>query len=102
MTGWRGWKVKMEVGFSILWDLAGAASGGVRWRRVLRLGLRWFGDGVAGDVDLGLHRDGAVLLDQIGDGELQRLNPLAGDGRDGEDRDLAAFCHGGQLFQLLG
>ncbi len=50
----------------------------------------------------GFKLDRPVLLNQLRDGVFQRLNPLTGNCRDGEELHFAAFCEGGELLQLLG
>src|ERR1039458_6716928 len=79
--------------------LPGAAAGIGSGRGIGRFALGWLsrggGSGFA-EVDGFWAMDG----DQVGDGELERLDALAGDGRDREERELAALGEGGELFEL--
>ena len=45
---------------------------------------------------------GAVLGYQLGDGVFEGLDAFSGDGGDGEELQLAALGHGGELFELVG
>jgi len=54
------------------------------------------------DGGLGFDAGGAVGGDLGGDGVLEGFDAFARDCRDGEEGQLAAFGHGGQLFELVG
>jgi hypothetical protein len=78
--------------------LSGAAAGVGSGRGIGRFALGWLNRGGSGFVEV----DGlwAMHGDQVGDGELERVDALAGDGRDRKERELAALGEGGELLEL--
>ena len=95
---WRSWLRHNDEQNQCGSGLSGAATGaGGGWG----VGGPEFG-GFFDGGRLGFERRGAVLLDEGGDGVFQGLDAFAGDGGDGEERQLAALGKGGELFELVG
>ena len=60
------------------------------------MGFSFFGRGSVSS------ETGTMLSDGGRDGELERVDALAGDCGDVEERELAALGDGGELFELFG